>query len=409
MTGSELQHLREKFSYALGDFSLCLGWNGVLAFLFASWLQCGIPAAVVGGVVFAGQFLTAASDLAVGAVVDRFSRRGYRVWVRCCAVPIAVILFAVFSAPTLLAGFPQIAAAAACYALFLFVYSCGSIPFSSLLKTMTDDVAVRVSFGSWRVAGAFLGAFTVTTAYPMLSAAMPPPAAICLVASALCIGLLVSSSFLVERMLPSEVPRGGFFDASLWRILADLAFIRLFAVAVLFCTADAARFGALAVYAAKTAASPAWCAGGFACLTLSSALGASLVPALSRRLGLTRLVFMAAAFSAFFSVCMFLTAGASSALLFIELAAASTSASMMPTVCNVIVASFADRRKDAQAGRIYAVWGLTGKIGGGIAALAMSLVLTSFPGSTGALASLSLLPAFFLLVMMAVLRGGRYG
>ena len=82
---------------------------------------------------------------------------------------------------------------------------------------------------------------------------------------------------------------------------------------------------------------------------------------------------------------------------------------MMPTVCNVLVASFADRRKDAQTGRIYAVWGLTGKIGGGIAALAMSLVLTSFPRSTGALASLSLLPAFFLLVMMAVLRGGRYG
>ena len=404
MTGSKLQLLREKFSYALGDFSLCLGWNGVSAFLFASWLRCGIPAAVIGGLMFAGQFLTAFSDLGAGTVIDRFSRHGYRVWVRCCAVPIAVLLFAVFSLPRAMAGFPRTAAAAACYVLFMFVYSCGSIPFCSLLKTMTDDVSVRVSFGSWRVAGAFLGAFSVTTAYPMLSEALSPGVAIGIVSVALCRGLLISSSGVVERNLSHESSGGSLFDGAFWRVLSDRSFVRLFVVAVLFCSADAARFGALAVYAAKTAATPAWCAGGFACLTLAPVLGAAMVPSLSRWIGLTRLLPVAAGLSSFFSACVFLTGGASSALMFLELAAAAMFASMMPTVCNVLVASFADRRKEAQAGRMFAVWGLTGKIGCGLGALTMSLVMTFLPGSTGALVSLSLVPASFLVLLLIILR-----
>ena len=396
---------REKFAYSLGDFSLCLAWNGASAFLFASWLQCGMSAAVIGALMFAGQFITAVSDLGVGAVIDRFSRRGYRVWVRGCAFPIALLLFTVFSAPRALSGFQQTAIATVCYILFLLVYSCGSIPFCSLLKTMTDDVAVRVSFGSWRVVGAFLGAFAVTTAYPVLSAAMSPAVAIGMVAAAHCIGLLASSAGIVERNLAQESAAGMFFDGAFWRTLADSSFVRLFVVAVLFCAADGARFGALAVYAAKTEAAPGWCAGGFACLTLSSAFGAALVPILSRRIGLTRLLSAAAGLTAIFSASMFLAADACPALMFLLLAAASLFASMMPTVCNVLVASFADRRKEAQAGRVFAVWGLTGKIGCGLGALAMSLVLTRLPGSTGALVSLSLVPAMFLVVMLAVLQG----
>jgi len=401
--------LREKFSYALGDFSLCLAWNGASAFLFASWLQCGMPAAVIGALMFAGQSITAVSDLGVGAVIDRFSRRGYRAWVRGCAFPTAFLLFIVFCAPRVLAGPRQTAVAAVSYIVFLLVYSCVSIPFSSLLKTMTDDMAVRVSLGSWRVVGAFLGAFAVTTAYPVLSSAMSRSAAIGIVALVHCIGLLSSSAGIVERNLSPESAVGRFFDGAFWRTLADRSFVRLFVVAVLFCAADAARFGALAVYAAKTEAAPGWCAGGFACLTLASALGAALVPGLSRRIGLTRLLFYAAGLTALFSASMFLAVDACPALMFLLLAVTSMFASMMPTVCNVLVASFADRRKEAQAGRIFAVWGLTGKIGCGLGALAMSIVLTRLPGSSGALVSLSLVPAVFLVAMLAVLRGGRHG
>ena len=401
--------LVEKLSYAVGDFSFCLAWNGVSAFLFASWLKCGISAATIGGLVFAGQFLTVAANLAVGAISDRRCRHGYRLWVRRSAIPIAILLFAVFTVPRLLTGFVQTAAAAVCYVLFLIVYSCGSIPFSSLLKTMTGDADVRVSFGSWRMTGAFLGAFAVTTAFPVLSAALPQPMAVGMVAVVLCLGLWLASSFVVERNCTNDVICGGFFNGSFWRKLTSGSFVRLFVSAVLLRAADAIRFCALAVYAAETAATPVRCAGGFACLTLASALGAALVPALSRLIGLVRLVSVAAGLSALVQCIVFFAGGTSPGVLLMALAAVSALSGMMPTACNVLVASFAERHGDASAGRVFAVYGLTGKMGNGLGILAMSIVLICLPGSTGALVALSFVPALFLLALPFVLQWGKNG
>ena len=196
-------------------------------------------------------------------------------------------------------------------------------------------------------------------------------------------------------------------DRNRLRQIGSGFFVRLSVSATFFCAADAVRFGALAVYAVETAATPLWCAGGYACLTLASALGAALAPVLSRRIGLIRLVSVAAGLSALVHCVVFFTGGKSSGLLFLALAAISVLSGTMPTVCNVLVASFVDRHGGAQAGRVFAVWGVTGKVGNGLGVLAMSIVLSIFPGAKGALFSLSFVPALFLLALPMFLHGER--
>ncbi len=396
---------REKLSYAVGDAAFCLAWNGVSAFLFTSWLGCGIPSAVIGGLLLGGQVLTAFADLGVGILSDRWSQNGYRAWVRRSAPAIALLLVALFAAPPALTGSARIGAAAVCYVLFLVAYSCGSIPFCSLLKTMTADAAARVSFSAWRMTGAYLGACAVTTLFPLLSAAWSPQVAVGVVALALYLGLRVSAAGVVERVRPPEAPVAA---PRIGRVFFDRAFLRLFGAAVLFCAANAARFGALAVYAAETAAPPGWCAGGFACLTLASAAGAACVSGLSRRrTNLRGILALVAVLAAGASGAVFVGGGAPSGVLLGALAVVEFLSGMLPTLANVLVAGVADGQEAPLAGRLFAVWGLTGKLGNGLGAGAMALVLSAFPGPPGARIALSLLPAVFLLALPLLLIGGR--
>ncbi len=395
---------REKFSYAVGDAAFCLAWNGVSAFLFTSWLGCGIPSAVIGGLLLGGQVLTAFADLGVGILSDRWSRNGYRAWVRRSAPAIALLLVALFAAPPALTGCARVGAAAACYVLFLVAYSCGSIPFCSLLKTMTDEAAARVSFSAWRMTGAYLGACAVTTLFPLLSATWSPQVAVGVVALALYLGLRVSAAGVVERVRPPEIPAAA---PRIGRVFFDRAFLCLFGAAVLFCAANAARFGALAVYAAETAAAPGWCAGGFACLTLASAAGAACVSGLSRRRNLRGILALVAVLAAGASGAVFVGGGAPSGGLLCAFVVVEFLSGMLPTLANVLVAGVADRQEAPLAGRLFAVWGLTGKLGNGLGAGAMALVLSAFPGPLGARIALSLLPAAFLLALPLLLIGGR--
>lgn len=404
--------MRRRLAYAIGDAASCLAWNGAAAFLFASWLDLGLPAAVIGSILFAGQFITAFSDLAVGAVSDRCCNRGvgYRLWVRGSAVPIALALLTVFTVPRFCVGVWQVIVAAASYVLFLVVYSCGTIPLSSLLKTMTDDPVERTSFSSWRMAGAFLGAFAVTTGVPLLSEALSNRAgAICIVAACLCAGLLVSSFGVVERKaMEGQSSHGRDVPCrALGQQVFSRSFLLLFAVAVLFCAANGARFGVLAIFIAQTSASSGQCAGGFACLTLASAVGAGSVSVLSRRIRLPWLLASAAALSAVVSIAFFVLDGRSSCALYVFLAVVEFFSGMMPVICNVLVSSFADRCEGAVAGRLFAVWGLTGKLGSGLAALTIALTLTAWSGRTGALVALSIAPAVILLVVAGLALGGR--
>jgi len=79
----------------------------------------------------------------------------------------------------------------------------------------------------------------------------------------------------------------------------------------------------------------------------------------------------------------------------------------MPAVCRILVASYADRFGDAVAGKVYAVWGLTGKVGSGLGALAVAICFAAAPGVKGASCAISIVPAMLLaLVAILAARGG---
>ena len=405
----------ERLAYAIGDAASCLAWNGVAAFLFASWLEWGLPAAVIGGILFAGQILTVFSDFLVGLLSDRGCRQGigYRYWIRGSAVPIALALPTLFVVPGFVSGNGRIVLVTICYVIFLIVYSCCSVPYSSLLKTMTDDPAERTSFSSWRMVGAFLGVFVVTTGLPLLIEVTASRIwALGIVSVVLCSGLLVASFGVVERNLSDAAPRspassrGETASRIFWRTVFGRSFLRLFLIAVLFCAANGARFGALAIYVVKSSDSLGACAGGFACLTLASALGAGCVSMFARRIGLPRVLVVAATAAAGTSAVFFLLGGPTRFALYLFLVVVEFFSGMMPVVCNVIVSSFADPCGDA-AGRVFAIWGMTGKLGQGLASLTISLSLMAWPGQTGASVALSIVPAVFLALIPLLLIGRR--
>ena len=63
-------------AYSLGDFSLCLAWNGVAAYLLSTWIQAGMPAVAAGAIMCGGQLLTVLSDLFVCGMSDKTHQGG---------------------------------------------------------------------------------------------------------------------------------------------------------------------------------------------------------------------------------------------------------------------------------------------------------------------------------------------
>ena len=392
-------------AYSLGDFSLCLAWNGVAAYLLSTWIQAGMPAVAAGAIMCGGQLLTVLSDLFVGGMSDKTHQGGvrYSAWVGWSAVPIAVGLVATFAVPQCCDGSVRLVLASLAYGVFLAAYSCGSVPYSSMLKVLSSDPRQRVRYGSWGMASAFVGAFAVTVVFPPLTELTYSVStsmlcvALVLVCGLVCTSLVAGSheAFPVaERSLP--------FGRLLSSLFRDRSFAGLFGAAVLFCIANSARFGALAVFVKETYGSVAACSAGFACLTLSSAVGAASVSFLSRRVGLRALLAIAALGGASASAASFFAGGRGFWALLAFLVVVEAFSGMMPAVCRILVASYADHFDDAVAGRVYAVWGLTGKLGNGLGALVVAVCIAAVPGAKGACCALSIAPAM-LLVPVAIL------
>ena len=402
--------LKSVAAYALGDFSLCLAWNGIAAYLLATWIQSGVPAVAAGAVMFGGQLLTVLSDLFVGGASDLAHQRGvrYSTWVGWSAIPIDEGLVATFVIPHYCEGIVRLFLAASVYGVFLFAYSCGSIPYSSMLKVLTSDPRKRVQYGSWGMAAAFVGAFAVTVGFPpLLELTSSVFASIACIAVMMTVGLICTSLGVgsLERFPATgkKIPYRGLLLA----FFRDRSFARLFGTAVLFCAANSARFGALAIFVKETSGSALTCSAGFACLTLASAVGAASVSVLSRYAGLRALLAVSAVCAAVASIVFFFAGRSDFASLMEFLMVAEVFSGVMPAVCRILVASYADRFGDAVAGRVYAVWGLTGKIGNGLGALAVAICFAAAPGVKGASCAISIVPAMLLaLVAILAARGG---
>ncbi|MCY1633188.1 MFS transporter [Marinifilum sp. D737] len=172
MNTSRKISIQEKIAYALGDGAANIAWRGVATFLFIFYTDVfGIAPATVGLLMLVARSSDGISDVLMGIAGDRTNTRygKFRPWVLFTAIPLAVILSLLFTAPNL-SNTGKIIYAYTTYILFTLIYTANNIPYGALMAVMTGDDKERTSIGSYRMVGAFAGGMLVQGALLFLVA-----------------------------------------------------------------------------------------------------------------------------------------------------------------------------------------------------------------------------------------------
>lgn len=160
--------IREKLAYGLGDFASNLIFASVSTFLMFYYTDIyGLPAAVVGTLLFVARGVDAVWDIYLGTLVDRTRTR----WGQCrpyllFASPLlAVCAVATFTVPNGSDTF-KLVYAYATYTLLMVSYSLVNIPYSAMPALMTDDPRDRTTLAAYRMfmaifASMLVGALTL--------------------------------------------------------------------------------------------------------------------------------------------------------------------------------------------------------------------------------------------------------
>ncbi len=126
--------LREKASYALGDFGLNLYWSSISAFLLIFYTDVMLlPAAAVGTLILVTKIGDAIADPLMGMLADRTRTRWghFRPWLLWGALPLAATGVLAFTVPPLGADM-RLLWAYVTFSLMMLAYTVVSIPYSAL-------------------------------------------------------------------------------------------------------------------------------------------------------------------------------------------------------------------------------------------------------------------------------------
>ena len=147
--------LREKLAYGVGDFASNLIFATVSTFLMFYYTDIyGLPAAVVGTLLFVARTVDAVWDIYLGTLVDRTRSR----WGQCrpyllwAAPLLALAAVATFTVPSAEHGASyKLAYAYVTYVLLMVSYSLVNIPYSAMPALMTDDPRDRTTLAAFRM------------------------------------------------------------------------------------------------------------------------------------------------------------------------------------------------------------------------------------------------------------------
>ena len=160
---NEKLSIKEKIGYALGDGAANIAWRGVSTFLFVFYVDVfGLDPVSVGLLMLVARSSDGLSDVFMGVLGDRSNSKygKFRPWILWTAVPLALILSLLFTAPEL-GNHDKILYAYVTYILFTLIYTANNIPYGALMGVMTGDDKERTSLGSYRMVGAFAGGMLV--------------------------------------------------------------------------------------------------------------------------------------------------------------------------------------------------------------------------------------------------------
>ncbi len=149
--------LQEKLSFGSGAVGYCVEMTLVLTYLM---LFCSdvlhIDVAVIGIVMAVVKMLDAVSDIVITNIADRTSTRWgkYRIWI-LNGIPLAVVLFLLFSDPGFLQGDrAQIVWICVIYIILVPILETAvTCPYMAMVVTMSKDPKDRLDFSNARALG----------------------------------------------------------------------------------------------------------------------------------------------------------------------------------------------------------------------------------------------------------------
>ena len=165
MSSSKIVPLVSKLAYGVGDFAGILVFTTVSTFLMFYYTDVyGLPAAAVGGLLFAARTVDAVWDIFLGVVVDRTRSR----WGQCRPYLLfggpllAALAVAVFTSVDGSAAF-KLAYAYVTYIGLMMAYSLVTIPYGAMPALMTDQMRDRNRMIMIRTVFSYASALLINT------------------------------------------------------------------------------------------------------------------------------------------------------------------------------------------------------------------------------------------------------
>jgi GPH family glycoside/pentoside/hexuronide:cation symporter len=154
----------EKVSYGFGNLAgnlLLTTANTFISFFYTD--VAGIAVATVGFILLAGRILDGVADLTMGAIVDKTKTKHgkARPWLLWLAIPYAVSLVLMFTAPDLSSN-GKIAYAFVTYIFAMLMFTGTATPYNVLSALISQDQNDRSQLSSFRSIFGFLGALILS-------------------------------------------------------------------------------------------------------------------------------------------------------------------------------------------------------------------------------------------------------
>ncbi|WP_431899488.1 MFS transporter [Nonomuraea sp. bgisy101] len=401
----------ERLAYFGGGFGINL-LSGTIGSYILIYLTdvVGLGAAAVGTLLLVARLLDAVGDPFMGYVIDHLpERRGgrYRPYLFAGALLASAGFLAVFLAP-LWTPWPLLAAWVT-YLLWGFVADLVDLPFISLLPTMAADTAERSRLAGLSTFGRILGVLVINVAtIPVVSSFADERTgwqvwALCLVVASLTVMAIVPGR-VRERVRPVDPRRYG-LRRLVTLILTNRAAMVLVTAKLSASTAIAAG-GASVYYFTYNVGDRSLISVAALAMVPPTMLGALLVPALIRRVGLKAALLGALALSAAPSVAIW-AAHSNVTLVLVLMGVTAVGGGATLTAANATIAELVDyaewRFGQRAEGAFTSLAAFAAKAGAGLggAMVAYTLALTGYVGGArqseqaldGIVFAMTLLPA----------------
>ena len=158
--------LSEKLTFGFGNLAANLMLTTASSFITYYYTDVvGLSAVIVGNILLWARLFDGASDLAMGAIVDKTrSKHGKaRPWILWMAIPYALAMILLFTSPDFLGSTGKAIYAFVTYVIALAgVYTATMVPYNAMIGTTTSNTVDRGNLSTSRTLAGFVGAMGVT-------------------------------------------------------------------------------------------------------------------------------------------------------------------------------------------------------------------------------------------------------